>query len=1521
MGSTSFTSTGGWGDFMLPSAGNNYFTGAYQIRTPTTGDVTFAGGSLSLDSQGGMLFKGPGIVTINNLILNGGSIVHGSTGVAAELATLTGAINVAADSILEASGGRTLVINSLFSGVGGLTVTGGGGTISLTNGGNTFSGPVTLTNSTVLNVSSIANGGIASALGNSSSSASNLVFNGGVLRVSASMESSTDRLLTLAGNGTLQSSGTAAVTFSSADAVAFSGEGDRTFTLGGSNTGFNIFAPKLTDNPEGGITSLTKNDGGLWYVTNTNTYTGATTVNGGTLVFSNLDNLGSGTAINMGGGTLRWDYGNTADITTRTVTLTGNTSGFDTFGQDVTLANAITGAGSLRKYGGGILTLSGDNTFRGNVTVENNSGGIRITNSNALGVGPKTIRVVGNQGTVNAPHLRLDGSQGSIVLPGSMSFVTSNDGKNGAGTPAAIINEAGHNSINGNVTVIIGGGSTNFQVDDGSLALNGNFTPNTGGRFVILSGAGNGTVNGILQNQPDTTNILGVTKEGTGTWVLNGANTYTAATSVLGGTLITNTASTGGGTVTVADGATFGVKVATPGQSFATSNLTVGSTTGAELLFDLGATGNPTAPLISAATLNLNGGITVDVSGSNLSVGTFQLLSYTTLNDASTALTLGALPTRTTATLATNATTSTIDLTVTAFDYPRWTGAQSTNWDVDNGTGTGTQNWQEVNSGNATRYLQGSNGNDSVLFDDTAAADKTTINLTSTLTPAYVTVNNSTLTYTFQGAGKLSGNTTLLKEGTGTLILANSGANDYSGMTKINAGTLQVGDGVTAGVGQLGTGGVINNGTLTFKRPDDFTVSNTIGGTGTMRHEGPGTLNAAGNLTGGLNVVQDGTGVLFLNGNNSFSGSVTVNSGTLRLGHGNALGSTAGGTTIASGAMLDLNGVLLPVGEVVTISGSGIDGAGALVNNGPSSYLFGLKNLTLAGDATIGGTGRWDIRENTGGLIGGGFKLTKVGSNEIAFRGLGETNLGEIQIDEGLLRIELSTLLGDPSKAITVNSGGTLDFWDSAPAHDKKVILNGGRLVVGSGTGTLLGSVTMNTAETTFDSGNTLILHGVVEGNSNITKSGSGTLELGGAASNTYTGTTTVTSGTLRLSKTDGATAITGDVTVNGGTLALGAANQFAADTSVTINGGTWSNGSSHAQTLKNLTINTGTLQTINSVNVTDTLSLTQGAHDLNSGRSLTAHTLSISGGANLRLGANGSDSTVNIGAGGLILDSGTLQLGQSGGTAAATVNLNGDLKASGYSFITNPNTSGPRIIDLQGGMRTFDVTDEMDMASISPTIQNGGITKTGAGILELTGMSTYTGDTVIQQGTLALSGSIAASANIDVRSGASLDLVNLFDSFAVAPGQTLKGGGDVMGAVRVDGTLAPGSDAIGELTFDSSLTLAGNAQFEINKTGLSLSADLATSSSLITFGGTLAVTSLGSTLSLGDTFQLFSAPSYAGSFTAFALPALESGLFWDTENLAVNGTLSVVPEPASVGLLFAGAGALLGMRRPRRRK
>jgi autotransporter-associated beta strand protein len=116
--------------------------------------------------------------------------------------------------------------------------------------------------------------------------ATNLVFGGGTLQYTG-LTASTSRLFTLTnGGGTIDASGTGAVTFSNPGSVAFSGTGARTLTLTGSSIAANTLSPILGDGT-GGATSLGKTGAGTWNMTGANTYTGGTTVSGGTLRVGN----------------------------------------------------------------------------------------------------------------------------------------------------------------------------------------------------------------------------------------------------------------------------------------------------------------------------------------------------------------------------------------------------------------------------------------------------------------------------------------------------------------------------------------------------------------------------------------------------------------------------------------------------------------------------------------------------------------------------------------------------------------------------------------------------------------------------------------------------------------------------------------------------------------------------------------------------------------------------------------------------------------------------------------------------------------------------------------------------------------------------------------------------------------------------------------------------------------------------------------------------------------------------------
>ncbi len=165
-----------------------------------------------------------------------------------------------------------------------------------------------------------------------------------------------------------------------------------------------------------------------------------------------------------------------------------------------------------------------------------------------------------------------------------------------------------------------------------------------------------------------------------------------------------------------------------------------------------------------------------------------------------------------------------------------------------------------------------------------------------------------------------------------------------------------------------------------------------------------------------------------------------------------------------------------------------------------------------------------------------------------------------------------------------------------------------------------------------------------------------------------------------------------------------------------------------------------------------------------------------------------------------------------------------------------------------------------------------------------------------------------------------------LTGALAVSNGATLTGTGIIGGAATIAGALKPGSSP-GDLTFNDSLTLESSAvlTLEITGTGAAGQFDrlLGAGTNTFTLGGTLSLDNTGFTPVFGQTILVFSNwGSFSGSFATITGADLGGGLSWDTGNLAVDGTMQVVPEPTTWSLLaLAGGGALLWRLRRRGRR
>ena len=234
-----------------------------------------------------------------------------------------------------------------------------------------------------------------------------------------------------------------------------------------------------------------------------------------------------------------------------------------------------------------------------------------------------------------------------------------------------------------------------------------------------------------------------------------------------------------------------------------------------------------------------------------------------------------------------------------------------------------------------------------------------------------------------------------------------------------------------------------------------------------------------------------------------------------------------------------------------------------------------------------------------------------------------------------------------------------------------------------------------------------------------------------------------------------------------------------------------------------------------------------------------------------------------------------------AGSGTAGVVTINGARTIGGLTF--NPAGSGNYVItggtlSLSGSAVIAANADATISSALADSAQI--FTKSGAGTLTLSGTNSYTGPTFVNGGTLRIMGSSAGSA-VTVNSGGTLSGVGTTGAVTVSAG----------------GTLSPGAGGTG------SLNLNGNALSLAGATAMTVNAATGTGSqvqgiSTVTYGGTLTVTNLGGSFSAGNSFTLFNAGTYSGSFVNIVTPPLPDTLQWDASKLAVSGTIAVTQTP-----------------------
>lgn len=462
-----------------------------------------------------------------NFVSNGQALILGSTSADAMVdwqngIVLNSALNVSHTREIRvvdnpASSTDIARISGLISGadVTGLTggndviVKSGDGVLELT-GANTYRGATVVTGGT-LRVATLTDGGTASNIGMSGNAASNLVLNGATLQYIGSGTTTDRRFSAGTAGATIDASGTGALVLSNTgavglDAINIAGSnGARALTLTGSNTGDNTLAASIGD--QGGATSVVKSGSGKWILTGVSTYSGSTTVNGGTFLLSNNASINStsGIAVNIGTLNYKGTTGLTRDVTVNggafkynssaayTGTLTLNSG---TIGGSGNLSNTALSVGSSQTLSPGNSpgTLStGSQTWA--------SGGTYLWEINALA----TSTLPGSEG--NDPGWDFTNITGSLTITAgagqfnlNLDSLVALDNWNGAANYQWRIASAslGISGFSSNVFNIATGGFSENDTTGGSFSVTNagnniylNYTasvPEPGALFLVYVG-------------------------------------------------------------------------------------------------------------------------------------------------------------------------------------------------------------------------------------------------------------------------------------------------------------------------------------------------------------------------------------------------------------------------------------------------------------------------------------------------------------------------------------------------------------------------------------------------------------------------------------------------------------------------------------------------------------------------------------------------------------------------------------------------------------------------------------------------------------------------------------------------------------------------------------------------------------------------------------------------------------------------------------------------------------------------
>ena len=560
------------------------------------------------------------------------------------------------------------------------------------------------------------------------------------------------------------------------------------------------------------------------------------------------------------------------------------------------------------------------------------------------------------------------------------------------------------------------------------------------------------------------------------------------------------------------------------------------------------------------------------------------------------------------------------------------------------------------------------------------------------------------------GARTISGSTanTFYDYGTATPLIQNDSGNTQTIGFKIINGNSASGNALDL---------VANSGDLVFN--GDVSAS---GETRNIYAKGAANLYFNGAVTqesgATLNFNKEGNGTAFLTASNNYTGTTTVSAGVLQISNSYALGTTDNGTTVSSGAALQLGNNITISNEALTISGTGISSGGALRSVSGSNAYTGLITASSA-TTTVGAASGATLVISNVNSAGQEFWIVGDGTTIVAG---GATNSGS-----GTAFVKTNT-----GTAILAASNA----WSGAEYIRQGTVVLSNNNAFGTGGTTYLGALE-GTATATLTLGNNNINSNsiIVEG------TGTGVRTLGyqtASGTGTQLGSITLNTNSLAFNiATNGTVLFGGGVTV---TTSAGGENRLAIDgggTLIVTNSGSGIANSDRYQ----VRIGDGAL-VIGAGTIVARTNVAGVGHSIDMGESLTGGQVS---------------ATSTLAASNGVTVSNSIFVGTTGGAARV-------LSVAGAGTATY---SGP--IALNNANLTVTATNASDNVVITGAITNftgsteanNGLIKTGAGTLVLSGPSTYGGTTWVNAGVLrAVTNANAMGAGTLVLNGGNLELV-----------------------------------------------------------------------------------------------------------------------------------------------------------------